>query len=481
VRNQESERERGYARRFEYRPEFLFCNLVKKVIDANVQERTVNDFRVARVEDVFDNYNETFIVFGRPNTALVTALPDGTGYQKFAAYSLWRKAAHIENITRNSGSFLQSGIWLRLLNLPPSAQERVRKEMDKLSGEKFRTCVNGTMQVLESAGFSSKSKKLSAITWPYQLMSVLLEGGLLFDGEPIGFEVIRTTRMSMEEYTRGIILAEIATPYRHFKKHPLGAKLHGMLTAPFRGLKPVGAKKSELAEVAPALPVESDYLKDIQVRVTAAPLPGRMLRQLWGPHALFEAMIDRISADDYFQKALKPFSQENPGFATRVKKTVLFSKPVIWLMRKIMGASAFHEIGTCSERDIYDMLRTHSEASENKYNIVAVRKPASKPKEKPATRLIISRITVRNKLVDWILSKHVLVSGYLWSPGEQNQQTDKTKPYVVWAGELWKDPSGKIICSGNSGTYRPGPAEDDAMAKFLQAALPNLKIEKFSR
>ena len=469
----------GYTHRFEYRPEFLFGHIIKQVIDANVTERMVQEFRVAKIEDVFNNYNETFLVFGKPNTTLVTPKPDGTGYQKFAAYSVWRQASHVQDITRSSGSMVQSGIWLRFLDLPPYARERIREGMEKFSGQKFRTCFNGNMHVLEFAGFTSGKKPLSAITWPYQLMSTLLENGVAFEGKPVRFEIVRTTRLSMEEYTRSIMLAEITAPYRHFKKHPIGAKVDRVLRAPLRRLHKSAQKNSPTAyEVAPALPVDGNYLKDIHVRVTSASLTGQMLRQLWGPHAFFEALVDRVNVDDYLTRAMRPFPQKNPGFTTRLKKAVLFSRPVIWLMRKIMGASTFQEIGMCSERDIYDMLRTHSATVSNKYNIVIVRMPASKRGKKPITRFILSRITVKSRFVDWILSKHVLMSGYLWSPEAEGQKSDKTKPYVVWAGETWKTPEGKLIFHGNSGTYQPKSEEDDAMVAFTQTVFPHLTVEK---
>jgi len=214
--------ETGYAKRFEYRPEFLFDNVVDRVVDANVQEHEIHGYRVARVEDVFSSNNETFLVFGKPNTTLVTPKADGTGYQKFAAYSIWRQESDIQVITRDSGSIVQSGIWLRFLDLTPHAEDLLREGMETFAGHKFRTCVNANMHVMEFAGFTSGEKPLSKITFPYQLIRTLLNNGLELEGKPVRFEVVRTTRLSMEGYTRRIIGAEIMAPCRHFKKSSVG-------------------------------------------------------------------------------------------------------------------------------------------------------------------------------------------------------------------------------------------------------------------
>ncbi len=465
-----SQTEGAYARRFEYRPELLFGSVVRRVIDADVREREIGEYTTARVEDVFSGCAETFLVFGKPNTALVVPKTDCDGYQKFAAYSVWRKAAEIADITRDSGSIVQSGIWIRLVDPPAEAIVGLRKGMQKFQGRKFRTCVNGTMRVMSAAGFTSGGKRLASITFPHQLMTTLLAHGLCYKGTPVQFEVIRTTRYSMEDYMRHVIFAGFTAPWRHFKKLPVVSRIVDAIPK-FRSRVPY---KRE--QIAPALPHNRPYCKDIRIRVTAAPAAGQALRQLWGPHALFEGLVDRVNVDEYFARALRPFPQKNPSISTILKKNLLFSRPVIWLIRKILGASTYHEIATVSERDIYDMLRTQA-GSRNKYNMVVVRSPPLSPGNNPTVRVIIARITVGSKLVDWVLSKHVLMSGYLWSP-YGDCEVDKTQQYVVWAGECWKDADGIIRLSGNSGTYQPKSEEDESMVALGKAIFPNLRIEK---
>ena len=471
-------REDEYAQRFEYRPEFLFNMVINRVIDANVPERIVQSLRVARIEDVFATPTETFLVFGKPNTALVIHKADETGYEKFSAYSLWRRPSDIQDVTRRFGSLVQSGIWLRFINLPAAAKERLRAGMQKFQGKKFRTCVNGNMKVMDFAGFTSGEKKLSTITWPYQLMSTLLRSGLCFEGTPVQFDVIRTSRLSMEDYARAIIFAEMTTPWRHYQKTQIATQAGRMIASliPLPGQS--AAEPALPYEVAPAQPSDREYLNDIHVRVTSDSAPGKVLRQVFGPHALFEISVDRVNVDDFFTGALKPFPQTNPTLLTRVKKWLLFSRPVVGFLRWMMGASNFHEIGEHSERDIYDMLRTHSATSPNKYNIVMIRMPVFALAKNPTTRFIISRINVRTEFVDWVLAKHVLMSGYLWAPSGHAEAPDKTEPYVVWAGECWKTIDGEIVLLGNSGTYQPKEEHDNSATNMVRAVLPHLTIQK---
>lgn len=64
--------------------------------------------------------------------------------------------------------------------------------------------------------------------------------------------------------------------------------------------------------------------------------------------------------------------------------------------------------GKKPEADLVNMLKTHSEQSFNKYNIVIT------PDEIKIGRIKGSSgvDSVKNSLADWILSKHVLMSNY---------------------------------------------------------------------
>ncbi len=447
----------GFCRRFERRPEFrLFGNLVPEVVDAStVRTRTVDDLKVFRIADVFAASDEIFIGFGKPNTYLV--VPDGkAGYQKFAGKSLKRAPS----VVQDTRGFVQSGILIRLKNLPAQAAQRIREGMQAYDGQKFWTCVNACMHVMEHAGFTSGSKPLSKRVWPYSLLASLLRDGLQFEGKDVEFEVIRTTDEPLQRYAWQIISAELSTFTRHAdralqgkaKKSRFFAGTYKIVHAPGRLLDSMRKRKLRMVgPVAPALP-EQQYCADIRVRVSRSSGLGTLLRQLWGAHTLFESQQDRVKLADFLPSLLKPFPQPNPSMATRAKKMVLFSRPVIWLIRRVL-AKGYFAIGAKSERDIYDMLRTDSEKSPNKYNLVITR-----------SRIIISRINVGVKLIDWILSKHVLISGY--------------DPQVAFAGELWKDANGVIHINRNSGTYQPSEEMLDEALAFMRAVFPHLTFVK---
>ena len=126
TKNRETPTSGGYTQRFERRPEFeLWGSLVKDVVDAGgVRQRTVDDLKIFKISDVFAGNDEIFIGFGKPNAYLV--VPDGQGgYQKFAGKSLRRAPSRIED-TRG---FVQSGVLVRLKNLPQGAAEALRQAM----------------------------------------------------------------------------------------------------------------------------------------------------------------------------------------------------------------------------------------------------------------------------------------------------------------------------------------------------------------
>ncbi|MBS1992244.1 MAG: hypothetical protein JSS83_17095 [Cyanobacteria bacterium SZAS LIN-3] len=449
----------GYAAHFERRPEFLFGNAnVPNVVDAStVRERTVADLKVFHIPSVFSGRDEVFIGFGIPNAYLV--VPDGNGgYQKFAGKSLRRAPSVIED-TRE---WAQSGILLRFKNLPAGAVERLRAAMKVHHGNKYWTCVNANLRVMEDAGFSAGKRKLSSIYMPKAMLAYLLQNELKYEGQTIDLEWIRTTPSSVERHAWQIMKAEAWTFCRHAerklqpaaKKNKFMARLLAFTSGKISNRDQKIAQRKR--EVAPALPEDVVYEKDIRIQVARTSMLGTWIRQLGGgTHAFFEGTQDRVKSESFLSETLKPFPQAKPSWSTRLKKAVLFSRPVVAAIRHVL-ARDFSEIRAddiaFSERDVYDMLRTHSASSANKYNIVLTRRS-----------IILARISVGAKLLDWILSKHVLMSGYA--------------PDVIFAGEMWKDAEGTIWLSANSGTYRPTIEQLEAAAAFLRAVFPHLRVE----
>jgi len=450
-----------YAGQFESRPEFLFGNEnVPFVVDAStVRERVVGDLKVFHIPSVFAGREEVFIGFGVPNAYLV--VPDGKGgYQKFAGKSLRRAPSVIED-TRE---WAQSGILLRFKNLPAGAVEKLRAAMEVHHGHKYWTCVNANLRVMEDAGFTAGKRKLSSIYMPKAMLAYLLQNELKYEGQTIGLEWIRTTPLTVERHAWQIMKAEAWTFCRHAERKMQPAAKKNKLVAGLLAFTTLKIKKRDQKvalvkrEVAPALPADVAYENDISIRVSRTSKTGTAIRQMGGgSHAFFEGRQTRVDSENYLTETLKPFPQANPSWSTRLKKAVLFSKPVVWVLRSFI-ADHFSSVQqdqdtiTFSERDVYNMLRTDSASAANKYNVVLTKR-----------RIILARISVRAKLLDWILSKHVLMSGYA--------------PDVIFAGELWKDAEGVIWISANSGTYRPTIEQLEAAAAYLRAIFPHLRVE----
>lgn len=436
----------GFARRFECRPEFrMWGGVLGDVVDAtNIRTRTTTDnLTIFRLSDVFTGQNEVLIGFGRPNTYLV--VPDGNdeaGYEKFAGKSLKLAPSKVEE-TRG---WVQAGIQMRILGLPEHAAAALRASMRVFHGAKYWTCVNACMKVLEHAGFTSPAGKLSNFYMPHALLPALIDHGLYFQGQEVKLQFIRTSDLELHGYSKEIIKAELTTLCRHAeKKMPALAAARSKLT----GVKKVSRV---ITPVAPALPDSVEYASDFEVRVSRASITGAVLRMVWGAaHGLFTASQNRVQVTDYLIQPMKPFPVVK-DVATRVKKWLLFTPLTIWLIRLIL-VPRWKSVGMRSECDIYNMLRTHSDKKNHKYNLVVT-----------SRQIIIARISIGTKLLDWILSKHVLMSGY-----------DK---FVLFAGEIWKDEHGVIHVNRNSGTYKPTEEQLDAIVAFLQAIFPHLTIVK---
>lgn len=449
----------GFARHFERRPEYLFRSLVPEVIDASpVPKWDIHGIQVFSIAEVFSGSDEVFLGFGKPNVYLT--VPDGKGgYEKFAGLSLKRGPSLIQDTKGR----VQSGILIRFRNLPTTAVPRLRAAMQKHHGKRYWTCVNANLCVLQDAGFAAPRTQLNKLYFPYQLLRVLIREGLTFDGQPISFDVIRTAPDSIEQHTWGITEAEATTGCRHAehalekqaKKSIFFAILEKLRHAPKRLsnilMPPPAAPPAIAAPIAPPLAVQQECPADLQIRVSSDSLTGMALRQLWGPHTLFETRQTRVDINAYLPNTLRAFPQKNPSALTRLKKTLLFSPPVVKAIRGVLSPRML-DIGYRSPVDIYNMLRTHSEVSPNKYNLVIT-----------GSRIIIARTTVQVKAVDWVLTKHVLMSGY--------------DPDVRFSGEVWKDTQGVIRLNNNSGTYQPSQQQLLAAHAYMQAVFNTLAVQ----
>lgn len=445
-----------YANHFECRPEQLFNRWVM-VHDASYIGETTSrreKLQVIRTSDVFADANATFLGFGKPNTYLT--VPDGKGgYQKFAG-----KSAKLDkSVIADTKGRVQSGILLHFLNLSESAIINLRKQMELHHGKRYITCVNVNARIMEAAGFTTGGKPLSEHYLPNALLRTILIDGLFYNGYKVEFNVIRTTPVRMERFALQIKTAELSAFCRHAdrslydrsQKSAIWNGIYNVVHFPGKLLRRF--KKDPVLpsrKVAPPLPDGVDYARDVHVRMSVAASFGMLLRLVWGSHSLFEGEQNRVQPNGYFGKTLDPFPKVK-GFTTWVKRWVLFNKLNIWLIHRFLAPN-YAELGPQSEAEIFNMLRTHSDEESNIYNLVIMRTPRDLTN---GVRFVLSRISSGARFVAWVLSKHVLSSNY--------------DPGVLFAGELYKDVSGVIHLTGNSGTYKPTLEELYAARDFLAA------------
>lgn len=458
--------EPGLAQHFERFPEHLFGTLVPEVINAStLKKRKVEGLWLFRLSDLFATTNETVLGFGLPNAYI--DVPDGKGgYQKLSVKSLKRAPTTIDD----THDFAQAGVQLWLQDLPEEARVALRASMDKYVGMEFITCVYGCMTVLKDAGFSSGSLPLTEHKMPSSVLPTLIENGLSWGGQKINVRVIRTSSVAATElFALKIRHAELATFRRHAQRNlekSARKNVFARATLWVAGLptRAVNAffdhkeKQDAKQVVAPGLPYGGDY-KKATLYVSMPSDVGRILRLFWGSHALYKVVPHGVNLDDFVTGSLEAFPQKNPGFVTRLKKRVLFSPAVIKVIRKIL-CPTFVLAGEKDERDFYDAISTNASGQPRKFNIVVVGSGLD-------WSITVARISVGWGWVDWILSKHVLLTGW----------ADR----VPFCGEFFKDPLGHYNLTPDSGTYMPDEVRLVGMGKAMQAVTPNVPVNVVPR
>jgi hypothetical protein len=454
--------EPGLARHFERFPEHLFGTLVPEVIDASfLRKRKVDGLWLFRLSDLFASSNETVIGFGLPNAYI--DVPDGKGdYEKLSVKSLKRAPTSIDD----THGFAQAGVQLWLQGLPEEARVALRASMQKYVGQEFITCVLGCMTVLQDAGFTSGTEPLTNHKMPSSVLPTLIANGLSFRGQKVTVRVIRTTSVAATElFALKIRHAELATFRRHAQRNlEKSARTNFFARAalfvaslPNRAVNAFfDHKERQTAKqvIAAGLPYGKEY-KKATLYVSMPSAFGRILRLFWGSHALYKVVPHGVNLDDYLTGSLEAFPQKNPGFVTRMKKKILFSPGVIKVIRKVL-CPTFVLAGEKDERDFYDAISTHTKDQSRKFNLVVVGQGYD-------WSITVARISVGWGWVDWILSKHVLLTG--WAK------------YVPFCGEFFKTEFGHYFVTPDSGTYMPDNERLKGMVRALQAVTPNVPVQ----
>lgn len=415
--------------------------------------------RVVNLDHIFAE-GKLFLGFGRPNVYLgiPNQTEEGLGYAKVEAKSLKRADTKvIETHDR-----VQSGLLIVFKDLTPEQVERILTSATAHQGTRRWTCVNANCRILSDAGFTIGGESLKEYFFPVRLFKDILRYGLELDGQPVEFDIVKTTPGYLEDIGLSITHAVSTTLCRHGEKacdsvkkkleqntylmkvmNKLGIAVFEEKSAP-QLEKPI--YESEIVKAQ----IPEDLLKTYDMDVSEPSMFGQLLRLLWGPHSLFEVQLPREEVEAALPSTLKPFPDPNPSLSTRLKKHFLFSQPMVNLIRSQLSHS-YKRLGRLTHNLFVDMLRTHSEDLPNKYNFVVT-----------GDRLIVMKLDIRSSGVDWVLSKHVLMSNYAKD--------------VRFAGEIWKTADGTMHFNNNSGTYKPGSDLNPPKVLF-EKLFPGVKIE----
>jgi hypothetical protein len=439
------------------RPEPLFHRRSRLIIDTHyssehnilrngLEEVEFENLKLISLDKLFNNKNEVFIGFGLPNVYLTIPNEEHNGYVKFAAFILWRQVSAIVP-TKDR---VQSGFLIRFRDLSSDLIEIIRQSMKKYSNQRFITCAYGNACVLNECGFTSGGSDLRNHFGARALFQQIYEYGLEYQGQSLILDFIRTTNSTLEEHFHQVRRKELTSLGRTYNK-----VLNECLSSNPKGRAPLLDAKD-----IPMNPIlQSDHLNSlITLQISHPGRFGAIIRKIWGSHTLFKIIPneDKIDINKYLPETLRAFPLENPDLFTRIKKNFLFSRFVVMILRNEM-ASLWDDHGLFTSGSLASMMSIHTKDHPHPYNIVITGNYLIGMHNNPF---------LNSKLVNWLLSKHVLISGY--------------DDDVRFAGEAWMEHQSNgltLHLTNNSGTYKPNKEQLDNAAKFLNDALPGLIIQ----
>ena len=438
------------------RPEPLFHRRTRLIIDTHynlqhnilrngLEETEFQNLQLISLEKLFDNKHEVFLGFGLPNVYLTLPNENFDGYVKFAAFILWRQASAI----LETKGRVQSGFFIRFRHCSPEMLAKLRQSTLAHSKQRHVSCAYANACVLHSASFTSDGKDLRYHFGARALFQRIYEYGLEFQGEPVTLDFIRTTSLTLEEHFHEVRQKEFTSLGRTCKKvanECLGS--NDKVRAPVLQANDI-----------PIMPtVVGGVTSFTRLQISRPHIFGALVRKIFGSHTLFRIIPDQehIDVNTYLPETLKAFPVENPDLFTRIKKTFLFSRPVVMTLRKYLAA-LWDDHGLFPVGALASMMSIHTADEPHPYNIVITGTHLIGMHNNPFLNL---------KIVDWLLSKHVLISGY--------------DDDVRFAGEAWMEhrEDGLLLhLTNNSGTYKPNDEHLVLAGQFITAVLPGLNIE----
>ncbi|MEO5949663.1 MAG: hypothetical protein ABIP74_04625 [Candidatus Saccharimonas sp.] len=385
------------------------------------------------------------IGFGTPNTYLV--IPDAVknSTHKLAGFMFWRqKSAVVPTKGR-----VQAGVLFELRGLSSPQLDALRREMSHFSDKRSASCARLTCQVLAAAGFTlGNGRSLALIYRPSKFASLLWRYGLSYHDEdgvhPVNLRVIHATPRPFGDHFVGVWMREIDSPIRAVRK---------MFTKHQNQRAPVFEEQN-----LPKLDTTRWSGPELTVGMARSNRIGANFAFAIGQKPSYVVRFPEELAVPELSTSLKPFPIVK-DFVTRMKRDILFSRPVIGLVNKIRLADMDWYVGGIKSDMAIDMIMPslspdYSEAM--LYNCVVTKSEVrltglhTREARNQKSKLI--------RTIDWVAAKHVLISDY--------------DPHVVYACEMWayRDESERpVLCiNNNSGTYKPTAEQMEAFASYLR-------------
>lgn len=391
-----------------------------------------------------------FLGFGLPNVFI--GMVTEKGQLNVAAKSLYRGPTQIHE----SDGRVQSGIFLVPKKLPPALVNKIQEIALARKGNKNATCVHENVTILSQAGLKLGNKEaLDNYYLPHVLLHDILKHGLGFSSDDsfkkIDFDIVKTTARSLGQFYGDIESAVLKTPLRHLKR--LLPEASGPEERRHKAAFIKDRNNARLKKAKPSGSGDEEAGNSFEVLASQASAMGKFFRHFWGAHTLFKLPISS-EVKEYLPEVLKAFDSENLSLVSRAKKHFFFSTAVVNNIHQHM-APKFLPLSkdNLTEKEILALFKVHTNDDPNRYNFVVT-----------GQEIIIARLNVNaSRWADWALGKHVLLANY---------SND-----VRFAGELYKDGSGKLHINNNSGTYRPSAEQLKQLEKFLKSIFAVMEVE----
>lgn len=389
--------------------------------------------------------DEVVLWIGKPNVFLL--IPDDKGnHLRYAAKSCWRAESKLER-TR---WIIQSWVFFIIKNLSNDQIQKLRTSAKNREWEKNITCVNANARVLNDWWIKLWNwENLDDIILPVSIFRAIDKYWLKINDIILETETIKTTNLYLENQMFLVNKAVIFTFFRHAKR----------FLSKFKSTNSDKNKETEKSNNINfdenVISLKNDNVSDLNLKISNPSKIAVPLRLIWGAHTIFKLEQNRVDIDKFLPNKLAAYPQEKPSLFTIIKKKILFNKVVVWTINLFLQNWSSEFTGK-SQTDLYNMFELNTDKNPCKYNIVASK-----------TWVMLMKINIKNNLVDWVLSKHVLVSNY-----------DES---VRFAWEAWKDENWTIWISNDSGTYRPTKDDLDKFILYLKEIFPDVSIKAFNK